>query len=250
MGRGRTDLWLISVGESRQEIHFCAMYRPGEVSGSAALLASWGGLSASAVPPILQLDDPVAGGGAGDQVEPVGLGDVVEQPGALVRNVGVQAQVELVDQVEPHERPPEADAAPGHDVAVATLPELVDLFCRTTGGDGGVGPVGRPQGPGEDELAPGGQDAGPRVVGGRWKASGHALVGGAAHDVRVRALEKAECLLVLVRAALQIEQVEAELVVFGALVGEKAVERVVEYHRDQLPHDQNSLVLGSAGTCI
>src|SRR5215472_8369726 len=175
MGRGRTDLWLISVGDSRQEIHFCAMYRPGEVSGSAALLASWGGLSASAVPPILQLDDPVAGGGAGDQVELVGLGDVVEQPGALVRNVGVQAQAELVDQVEPHERPPEADAAPGHDVAVAALPEFVDLLCGVASGDGGAGPVGRRQGPGEDDLAPGVQDAGPRVVGGRCQGPGHAL---------------------------------------------------------------------------
>jgi hypothetical protein len=28
-----------------------------------------------AVPPVLQLDDPVAGGGAGDQVELIGLGD-------------------------------------------------------------------------------------------------------------------------------------------------------------------------------
>src|SRR5207344_3566388 len=75
-----------------------------------------------AVPAVLQLDDPVAGGGAGDQVEPVGLGDVVEQPGALARNVGEQGQAELVDQVEPHERPPEADAAPDHDVAVAASP--------------------------------------------------------------------------------------------------------------------------------
>src|SRR6202043_82917 len=69
-----------------------------------------------AVPPVLQLDDPVAGGGAGDQGELVGLRDAVEQPGALARNVGEQGQLELVDQVEPHERPPEADAAPDHDV--------------------------------------------------------------------------------------------------------------------------------------
>src|SRR5437773_8807183 len=76
-----------------------------------------------AVPAVLQLDDPVAGNGAGDQVEPVGLGDAVEQPGTLAGNVREQAQLELVDQVEPHERPPEADAAPDHDVAVAAQPE-------------------------------------------------------------------------------------------------------------------------------
>src|ERR1700693_2605269 len=117
-----------------------------------------------AVPPVLKLDDPVAGGGAGDQVELVGLGDVVEQPGALARNVGEQGQLELVDQVEPHERPPEADAAPDHDVAVAAQPELVDLVCRVTSGDGGAGPVGCLQGPGEDDLARGGQDRGERVA--------------------------------------------------------------------------------------
>src|SRR5258708_6056331 len=81
-----------------------------------------------AVPSVLQLDDPVPRGRAGDQVELVGHGDTVEQPGALARNVRVQAQPELVDQVEPHERPPEADAAPDHDVAVAALPEPLDLF--------------------------------------------------------------------------------------------------------------------------
>ena len=43
----------------------------------------------------------------------------MEEPGALAHNVGEQAQLELVDQVEPHQRPPEADAAPDHDVAVA-----------------------------------------------------------------------------------------------------------------------------------
>ena len=37
----------------------------------------------------------------------------------------------------------EADAAPDHDVAVTAQPEFVDLSCRVTGGDGGVGPVGR-----------------------------------------------------------------------------------------------------------
>src|SRR6202030_2884222 len=113
-------------------------------------------------------DDLVAELGAGDQIEPVGLGYlVVEQPGTLAGNVGVQVQAELVDQVELHERPPEANAAPDHDVAVAALPELVDLFERVTSGDGGVGPLGRLQGPGEDDLAPGVQDRGERVVGGR-----------------------------------------------------------------------------------
>src|SRR5664279_6247759 len=83
--------------------------------------------AALAVPAVLQPDSPVAELGAGDQVEPVGLGDVVEPPGTLARNVTVQVQAELVDQVEPHERPPEANAAPDHDVAVAASLELVDL---------------------------------------------------------------------------------------------------------------------------
>src|SRR5216117_659576 len=125
------------------------------MSPECVVSASW-----SAVPAVQQLDDPAAGGGAGDQVESVGFGDAVEQPGALARNVGEQAQRELVDQVELHERPPEADAAPDHDVAVAISPELVDLFFRVTSGDGGVGPLGRLQGPGEDDLATGGQDVG------------------------------------------------------------------------------------------
>jgi hypothetical protein len=34
--------------------------------------------------------------------------NLVEQPGTLARDVGVQVQAELVDQVEPHERPPES----------------------------------------------------------------------------------------------------------------------------------------------
>ena len=150
--------------------------------------------------------------------------------------------MELVDQVEPHERPPEADAAPDHDVAVAALPELVDLFCRVTGGDGGVGPVGRLQGPGEDDLARGVQDRGEGVVGGRCHGHGDALVGGAAHDVRVRALEKVELRRVV--GLTVFGQVEAELPKLGALVGEKAVERVVEHRRYQLPHDQTSMVPG------
>jgi hypothetical protein len=37
---------------------------------------------------------------------------VAEQPRTLARNVGEQVQAELVDQVKPHERPLEADAAP------------------------------------------------------------------------------------------------------------------------------------------
>jgi hypothetical protein len=65
----------------------------------------------------------------------------------------VQVQAELVDQIESHERPPQANAAPDDDVAVAASPELVDLFCRVTAGDGRVGPLGRLQGPGEDDLA-------------------------------------------------------------------------------------------------
>ena len=53
------------------------------------------------------------------------------------------------------------------NTTVAAAPELVDLFCRVTGGDHGVGPVGGLQRPGEDDLARGVQDRGERVVGGR-----------------------------------------------------------------------------------
>src|SRR5215470_1486454 len=206
------------------------------------------GTAGLAVPPVLQLDDPAAGGGAGDQVELVGLGNAVEQPGALARNVGEQAQLELVDQVEPHERPPEADAAPDHDVAVAASPELVDLFCRVSSGDGGVGPVGRLQGPGEDDLARGVQDGGERVVGGRCHGLGDALVGGAAHDVRVRALDEVELRRFV--GLTVFGQGEAELPKLGALVGEKAVEGIVEHCRYQLPHDQNSMVSARLGTVL
>jgi hypothetical protein len=45
-------------------------------------------------------------------------------------------------------------------------------------------------------------------------------------------------------------QAEAEPLVLGALVGEKAVERVKEHTRNQLPHEQRSLVSGRLGTCI
>ena len=105
----------INEGQQREPALEPVLHNLGQSHHS--LLADWG--AGLAVPAVLQLDDPVAGGGAGDQVEPVGLGDVVEQPGALARIVGEQAQLELVDQVEPHERPPEADAARDHDVAVA-----------------------------------------------------------------------------------------------------------------------------------
>jgi len=124
------------------------------------------------------------------------------------------------------------------DVTVAALPELVDLFGRVTGGDRGVGPPGRLQGPGEDGLAPGVQDAGERVVGGRrCHGPGDRLVGGATHDVRVRAPEKVELHRVVGLTVPGL--VEAELPKFRALVGEKAVERVVEHRRDQLPHDRS-----------
>jgi hypothetical protein len=46
---------------------------------------------------VAQPDDPVAELGARDQIEPVRLGDVVEQPRTLARNVGVHVQAELVD---------------------------------------------------------------------------------------------------------------------------------------------------------
>ncbi len=72
-------------------------------------------------------------------------------------------------------------------------------------------------------------------------SSGHALVGGAAHDVRVRALVDLEFLLQVSWVG---GQAEAELPVLGALVGEKTVERVHEHPRNQLPHDRHSIVSG------
>src|SRR4029434_5192818 len=82
------------------------------------------------------------------------------------------------------------------------------------------------------------------MVGGRFcHRLGDCLVGGATHDVRVRALEKVELRRVV--GLTVFGQVEAELPKLGALVGEKAVERVVEHRRYQLPHDQNSWVAGS-----
>ena len=57
---------------------------------------------------------------------------------------------------------------------------------------------------------------------GRRQGPGHGIVGGAAHDVRERALVNLEFLLRLRRV---VGQAEAELPVLGALVGEKAVER-------------------------
>jgi hypothetical protein len=44
------------------------------------------------VPAVVQPDGPVAELGAGDQVEPVGLGDLLEQPGTLAGNIGMQVQ--------------------------------------------------------------------------------------------------------------------------------------------------------------
>src|SRR6185312_3313090 len=46
-------------------------------------------VTSSAVPAVPQLEDSVIGGGAGDQVEPVRLGHVLEQPGALVTTFAV-----------------------------------------------------------------------------------------------------------------------------------------------------------------
>jgi hypothetical protein len=59
--------------------------------------------------------------------------------------------------------------------------------------------------------------------------------------VRVRALEEVE--LHRVVGLTVFRQVEAEPLKLGALVGEKAVEGVVEHRRYQLPHDQNSMVV-------
>jgi hypothetical protein len=101
---------------------------------------------------------------------------------------------------------------------------------------------------GEDDLARGVQDRGEGVVGGRCHGPGDALVGGAAHDVCVRALEKVELRRVVGLAVFG--QVEAELPKLGALVGKKAVERLVEHRRYQLPHDQTSLVSGRPRTVL
>src|SRR5690242_11239460 len=49
-----------------------------------------------AVPAVLQSDGSVAELGAGDQVVPVVLVSVLEQPSTLARNIGVRAQAELV----------------------------------------------------------------------------------------------------------------------------------------------------------
>jgi hypothetical protein len=48
--------------------------------------------------------------------------------------------------------------------------------------------------------------------------------------VRVRALEKVETLLVVIRAASLLEQFETEIPVPGAVIGEKAVERTHACH--------------------
>src|SRR3954447_20425305 len=95
-----------------------------------------------AVPAVPELHDPAVRGGAGDEVESVGPWVTVEQASALARNVGKHAHLKLVDQVEPHERPPKANAAPHHDVTIAALPQRVHLFGCVTSGDRGVGPIG------------------------------------------------------------------------------------------------------------
>ena len=77
-------------------------------------------------------------------------------------------------------------------------------------------------------------------VDGRCHRRGDVLVGGAAHDMRVRTSEKVELGRVVGLSVLG--QAEAELPEFGPLVGEQAVERVVEHRRYQLPHDRASVV--------
>jgi hypothetical protein len=103
--------------------------------------------------PVLQLDRSVAPDDAGHEVEPAGLPHVVEQPGALPRQVREQGYPELIDQVELDQRTPEADAAADNDVAVAAAPEPVNLVGRIASRDRGVGPVGGLQRAGEDDLA-------------------------------------------------------------------------------------------------
>jgi hypothetical protein len=64
----------------------------------------------------------------------------------------------------------------------------------------------------------------------------------------VRALEKIEVRRVV--GLTDFGQVEAELPKLGALVGEKAVERVVEHCRDELPHEQHPMISGRLGTVL
>ena len=63
------------------------------------------------MPAVVQPDDPVAGNGAGDQFEPIGPGDAVEQPGALARNMTTL-------------RPAFRMSAKGWSVAVAIAPPM------------------------------------------------------------------------------------------------------------------------------
>ena len=88
-------------------------------------------------PPVPQADHAVIEGGAGHEVELTGRACVVEQPGAFGRRqVGDQGHAVLVDQVEPRERQPEADAtADDKDVTAAASLELVEFLSEVAAGD-------------------------------------------------------------------------------------------------------------------
>jgi hypothetical protein len=87
----------------------------------------------------------------------------------------------------------------------------------------------------------------PTSRGGDSMASSLALPISASSSL-VRALEKIEVRRVV--GLTDFGQVEAELPKLGALVGEKAVERVVEHCRDELPHDQHPMISGRLGTVL
>ena len=73
----RKGVWShVGHGRNRDQDRGLLLASPGPAHHHG-LLADWRA-AGLAVPPVLQLDNPVAGGGAGDQVELVGLGDAVE----------------------------------------------------------------------------------------------------------------------------------------------------------------------------
>jgi hypothetical protein len=74
------------------------------------MIYSWGmGCSAalSAAPAVLELDGPVAEGGAGHKLKLSRLAQVIEQPPALAGQMGKDGDAVFVDQVEPDQRLPD-----------------------------------------------------------------------------------------------------------------------------------------------
>jgi hypothetical protein len=87
----------------------------------------WWCMSAAglAAPAVLQPDDPVAERGAGDHVELVGVGDVVEQPGALARKAPRLAHPSRM------RRRSQPESAAGCIPAGATAERIADLDSLT-----------------------------------------------------------------------------------------------------------------------